>query len=65
MLLVGAWRHLGAVVAAPERGTSDPGVLARITRVPRTLWITSFVLVLGAASWVVARTVLDASGVLG
>ena len=65
VLLVGAWRHLGAVVGAPERGTSDPGVLARITRVPRTLWITSFVLVLGAASWVVARTVLDASGVLG
>ncbi len=40
-------------------------MLARITRVPRTVWITSFVLVLGAASWVVARTVLDASGVIG
>ena len=65
VLVVGAWRHLGAVVAERERGTSDPGVLARITRIPRTVWIGSFVLVLGAASWVVARTVLDASGVIG
>ena len=29
VLLVGAWRHLGAVVGAPRQGTSDPEVLAR------------------------------------
>ena len=65
VLLVGAWRHLGAVLVSPDRGTSDPGVLSRLTRVPRALWNASFVLVLGAASWLGARTVLDASGVLG
>lgn len=47
VLLLGAWRHLGAVVTA-SRGdrVSDPAVLARLTGVPRPLWIGSFVLVL-------------------
>ncbi|MHB1064102.1 MAG: M50 family metallopeptidase [Georgenia sp.] len=49
-LLVGAWRHLGAVMARPSAG-SDPGVLARLTRVPAWLWVVSFVVVLGAATW--------------
>jgi hypothetical protein len=65
VLLVGAWRHLAAVVAAPDTGTSDPGVLARITPVPRTLWNVSFALALAAASWFAGSTLLDASGVLG
>src|SRR6187397_1661419 len=43
VLLVGAWRHLGAVLAAPNPGVSDPGVLARLTRVPRVVWNTTFV----------------------
>ncbi len=64
VLLVGAWRHLGAVLAAPRRGTSDPEVLARLTRVPTVLWNGTFVLVCLFASWVVGRTVLEASGVL-
>ena len=34
VLLVGAWRHVGAVLAARGRGVSDPEVLARLTRVP-------------------------------
>ena len=65
VLLVGAWRHLGAVLTAPNPAVSDPGVLARLTRVPRVVWNTTFVAVLAGASWLVGQTVLDASGVLG
>jgi hypothetical protein len=56
VLLVGAWRHLGAVLRTRDR-TSDPGVLASLTHVPRLAWNASFVLVCAAA------TVLAASGV--
>lgn len=65
VLLVGAWRHLGAVLASPDRGVSDPAVLARLTRVPRGFWNATFVAVLGACTWAAARTVLAASRVLG
>ena len=65
VLIVGGWRHLGAVLAAPERGVSDPEVLARVTRVPRAFWNATFVVVLGACTWAAARTVLAASGLLG
>lgn len=50
LLLVGAWRHLGAVAARPGR-SSDPGVLARLTGVPTTLWLLTFALVCGLATW--------------
>lgn len=50
MLLMGSWRHLGAVATRPGPG-SDPHVLATLTRVPRALWLLSFVLVMAAASW--------------
>jgi hypothetical protein len=60
VLVVGAWRHLGAVAAAPDRGVSDPAVLARLTRVPRGLWLVTFALVCAAATWVLAREVLAA-----
>ncbi|WP_392543801.1 M50 family metallopeptidase [Oryzobacter telluris] len=63
-LLVGAWRHLGAVLGAPRRGTSDPEVLARLTRVPTVLWNVTFVLACLFASWVVGTTVLRAAGLL-
>ncbi|WP_454085560.1 M50 family metallopeptidase [Georgenia sp. Marseille-Q6866] len=53
VLLLGAWRHLGAVLRAPDRG-SDPAVLARLTRVPAALWVLSFAVVLAASSWVAA-----------
>lgn len=51
-LLVGAWRHLGAVLANPS-SSSDPAVLAMLTRVPALLWNVSFALVCAAASWFV------------
>jgi hypothetical protein len=56
VLLVGAWRHVGAVLRTRDRA-SDPGVLASLTHVPRAVWNASFVLVC------VAATVLAASGV--
>jgi hypothetical protein len=56
VLLVGAWRHLAAVLRTRDR-SSDPGVLASLTHVPRLVWNASFVLVCAAA------TVLAASGV--
>jgi hypothetical protein len=65
VLIVGAWRHLGAVISAPDPGTSDPGVLARLTRLPRAVWNATFVVVLAGASWLAGTTVLEASGVLG
>jgi len=64
VLIVGAWRHLWAVIAAPDPTVSDPGVLTRLTRVPRAIWNTTFVVVLAWASWLAGSTVLDASGVL-
>ncbi|MGL5861584.1 MAG: M50 family metallopeptidase [Phycicoccus sp.] len=60
VLVVGAWRHLAAVAAGPDRGVSDPAVLARLTRVPRAFWVLTHVATCGWATWVVARTVLDA-----
>jgi hypothetical protein len=49
VLIVGAWRHLGAVMPSRDRA-SDPAVLAALTHVPRALWNASFVLVCAAAS---------------
>lgn len=49
VLLVGAWRHVGAVIAAHDR-RSDPAVLAVLTHIPQALWNASFVLVCAAAS---------------
>jgi hypothetical protein len=63
VLVVGAWRHLGAVLAAPRDRVSDPAVLARLTRVPRVVWNTTFVAACGLASWWAVRTVLDAADV--
>lgn len=59
VLVVGAWRHLGAVTAAAGRGVDDPAVLARVTRVPRVLWLLSFAVVCGWATWVVAARLLE------
>jgi hypothetical protein len=49
-LLVGAWRHLGALLGSRSPG-SDAAVLAALTRVPRWCWILSFAVVLGLATW--------------
>ncbi|QGH70159.1 M50 family metallopeptidase [Pseudactinotalea sp. HY158] len=48
--IVGAWRHLGAV-AGSRSPTSDPAVLAWLTRVPAAVWNVSFALACGAATW--------------
>lgn len=61
VLLVGAWRHLATVLGHAD-ATSDPGVLARLTRLPTLLWQLSFVLVLALASWVVVGEVLAVVG---
>ncbi|GAB2540919.1 M50 family metallopeptidase [Brachybacterium huguangmaarense] len=50
LLLLGAWRHLGAVMAR-GRGIDDPQQLARITPLPVWAWNASFVLVLAACTW--------------
>ena len=62
VLVVGAWRHLATVAFGPDRGTSDPAVLARLTRVPRVLWVLSFALVCAVATWVVVTEVWAAWG---
>ena len=59
VLLVGAWRHLGAVLRTRDRA-SDPGVLASLTHVPRLVWNASFVLVCAAASLLAASAVARA-----
>ena len=61
VLLVGAWRHLGAVLGRPSTG-SDPAELARLTGVPTWLWLAGFVLVLAAATWLVVAEVLTMLG---
>ena len=57
VLLVGAWRHLGAVLRDRRRG-SDPGVLASLTHVPRAVWNASFVVVCALATWLVVAEVV-------
>ncbi|MEW1952114.1 M50 family metallopeptidase [Terrabacter sp. NPDC080008] len=57
VLVVGAWRHLGAVLRDRSR-SSDPAVLAALTPVPRAAWNLSYVVVCALASWVVASEVL-------
>jgi hypothetical protein len=49
-LVVGAWRHLGAVLSRPSP-SSDPSVLAQLTWLPRWGWILSFAVALAAATW--------------
>lgn len=61
VLLIGGWRHLGAVMSARTRG-SDPAVLASLTRVPRVVWNATFVLVCAAASILAALEVAAAWG---
>ncbi|WP_420110476.1 M50 family metallopeptidase [Pseudactinotalea sp.] len=56
VLLVGAWRHLVAAARDTSAG-NDARVLARLARLPRPVWILTFALVCGWATWVVATTV--------
>jgi hypothetical protein len=57
VLVVGAWRHLLAVLRDRSRG-SDPGVLASLTYLPRAAWNLSFVVVCALATWVVGAEVV-------
>lgn len=56
VLLVGAWRHLVAAARDTSAG-NDARVLARLARLPRPIWLATFALVCGWATWVVATTV--------
>lgn len=49
-LLLGAWRHLGAVATSGKAG-DDPGQLARLTWLPAWAWNLTFLLVLAACTW--------------
>ncbi|WP_076263630.1 M50 family metallopeptidase [Intrasporangium flavum] len=59
VLLVGAWRHLLAVLA-DRSGASDPAVLGQLTHLPRILWNLTFVAVCALATWVVGVEVWSA-----
>lgn len=58
VLLVGAWRHLGALVGGQRDPGSDAAVLGRLTGIPAPLWVATFVAALAAATWAAVRLVL-------
>lgn len=61
VLLIGAWRHLGALTSAHgrrDRG-SDAAVLRQLTGIPAFVWIGTFVAALGGASWAASRFFLE------
>ncbi|GAA1645470.1 M50 family metallopeptidase [Georgenia ruanii] len=60
-LVVGAWRHLGAVLSRPSP-SSDPSVLAQLTWLPRWGWIFSFAVALAGATWWAAGPLLELAG---
>ncbi|MDQ2757883.1 MAG: M50 family metallopeptidase [Actinomycetota bacterium] len=57
VLIVGAWRHLGAVRSSRDR-SSDPGVLASLTHLPRVVWTGSFALVCAGSTWAAGAQVV-------
>lgn len=57
VLLIGAWRHLLVVVPAASGTSSDPAVLARLTGIPRVVWLATFVAVLGWCTWTAGQLV--------
>lgn len=61
VLVVGAWRHLAAVVTARGR-TQDPAVLADLTHLPATVWNATFALACAGASWVVLTQLVSGPG---
>jgi len=58
VLLVGGWRHLGAVLAAGSGPGSDPGALRQLTGIPALVWNATFAMVLGGATWVLWRVLI-------
>ena len=63
VLVAGGWRHLVTVMRYGS-ASDDPGVLARLTHVPRLLWTLSFAVVSAAATWLVLLQLLAASRAL-
>ena len=52
VLLVGGWRHLGAVASAGRRDPgSDAVVLSRLTGIPTWVWLGTFGAVHAGATW--------------
>ncbi len=49
-LLLGAWRHLAAVIRGGGR-TDDPAQLAALTPLPAAVWTLSFAAALAACTW--------------
>lgn len=60
LLLVGAWRHVYAVLRG-GRGIDDHRVLAQLTHVPGAVWVGSWILVMGAATWWVGTSLWAAA----
>lgn len=62
VLLVGAWRHLGALVGAGRRDPgSDAAVLGQLTGIPAFAWLGTFAATLAAATWAAAQLLLHLS----
>ncbi|KGN40293.1 M50 family metallopeptidase [Knoellia aerolata] len=60
VLIVGGWRHLGAVASAGRRDPgSDAVVLSRLTGIPAWGWIATFGAVHAGATWGAALLLLD------
>ena len=57
LLLLGAWRHLGAVMSGGRR-QDDPQVLADLTGLPAGAWNVLFMLVIAACTYGAGRQVL-------
>lgn len=57
-LVLGSWRHLGAVIARPRR-IDDPQVLARLTGLPAWCWVCVFVLMHAAATLLAGRALWE------
>ncbi|KGN37500.1 M50 family metallopeptidase [Knoellia subterranea] len=53
VLLIGAWRHLGALTSRHGRADrgSDANVLRQLTGIPALVWIVSFAAVLAGCTW--------------
>lgn len=56
-LLLGAWRHLGAVMRGGGR-SDDPGQLAQLTPLPAWTWNLGYVVVLAACTWWAGTTLV-------
>lgn len=63
VMLIGAWRHLGAPTSGGGRRDpgSDASVLRQLTGIPAIAWIGTFAASLVAATWAAARLLLDLS----